>query len=283
MRNLLAEIATRPHAYRLGISPTSAALLPCSAWRTNHNRVAPEAVFSQALTDPWEDLPAQLRPLLDEARCNSRPLSIVITDQWARLFVVTPARNTSSLQDCKAAAAMRFQVLYGQSSSGWQISAHWQARDPFLACAVPTKLLTALHTLAVSQRMHVVSVVPHFVAAWNRWCRKLNGTTWFGVVEDKWLSMAAISHGQLRALRTLALPRNAWRDPQWLPAELSRLALIIDSPMPPILQVCGAIPDWPADAAHPTAVCARLTAAHTPAPAQRASAAAHMAYVGGPW
>jgi hypothetical protein len=281
MRNLLAGMVRRPHAYRLGIGPASAVLLPCSAWRANSNSAAAEQVFSAHLTDPWETLSAALLPLFGKAGRSSRPLSIVIADQWARLFIVTPARNTSSLQDCKAAAAMRFQTLYGESASGWQISAHWHARDPFVACAVPTKLLTALHALAASQHLHLVSVVPHFVAGWNRWCRKLNGTAWFGVVEDKWLSMAAMSHGRLHALRTLALPGHAWRDPHWLPAELSRQALIINSPIPQMLHVCGAIPDWPADAAQRPDLCTRLTATHSSLPAQLTSAAAHMAWAGG--
>ncbi|MDC6127613.1 Lrp/AsnC family transcriptional regulator, partial [Burkholderia gladioli] len=57
-------------------------------------------------------------------------------DELARYFIVTPADNSRRLQDLRAAAEVRLQMLYGDDPVRWQILADWQAAEPFLACAV---------------------------------------------------------------------------------------------------------------------------------------------------
>ena len=65
-------------------------------------------------------------------------------DAATRYFMVTPPHNATRIADCASAAGQRFQEIYGEAPQAWEITADWDARLPFLACAAPRALLDAL-------------------------------------------------------------------------------------------------------------------------------------------
>jgi hypothetical protein len=260
---------------RLGIAPDGAALLKVKG-RSRHHSVIADSKF---LPETPEALPDRIRTLLANTRCANMPVTVVLADQWVRLFMVTPPHNATNLRDLEAATAMRFQELYGESIAAWQLSAHWNARQPFLACATPRPVIAALQQLAHEYRWKVLSIAPHFITAWNRYHKQLDGKAWFGVTHQNLLTLAAIEQGQLRAMGVSKVDEGIWRDEQALRTHLQREALRMNLPSAQQVHLCGYIPNLPAANATISSFCRQLDTIALPA---GASAAVALARTGVP-
>lgn len=243
---------------RIGVARSGLALLQSSGWRRPRITPLSETSFTTAEGTSAERIAGHMGRMLAEAECTQRAASIVLSDDWVRLFMVKPPRNAACLQDCRAAVAMRFQVLYGESASGWQFDADWDVKHPFLACAVPQPLLTALHQKAAEHRLTLIEIVPEFIAAWNRWYPAIKPDAWFGVARAGMLTLGVIQERRLHAVRAIAVPADGWQDRQWLAAHLSREAMRLDVPVASRVQLCGTVPDAWIDHAVGQLMCDRL-------------------------
>jgi hypothetical protein len=137
---------------------------------------------------------------------------------------------------------MRFQALYGEAATEWRIEADWDARAPFLACALPMGLQRSLQTVCAELQIVLAGLAPQFVTAWNLWQSKLRRDAWFGVVHDDRMTVGAIHEGRLRAVRTLnAAPGTQVASA--LQGVLAREALLLNLPLPAHLQWTNATPD----------------------------------------
>ena len=253
---------------RIGVSGHAVSLLRVSRWRGEAVTVLAEYAFPPTAEHPHDAIAQALRALLGELELGGWPVSFVLADELTRLWQVTPPAGAARMADIEAAAALRFQTLYGEPPSVWQISADWDARKPFFAAAVPRTLLAELRLVAQEYKLAVVAVEPHFVSAWNRWHGALNPGAWFGLMHDQLLTVAVIAnaaeageHGMpagVRAIRALAVPPGA--DQQWLTQALGREALLQNVAAPALLQVCGALPEaWARPVGHPSQIpCAAL-------------------------
>ncbi|QGZ41809.1 hypothetical protein IP92_00806 [Pseudoduganella flava] len=231
MRNLLGP------TLRLGVSAAAVSLLAASRWRPDDVKVLAE----QPLATPGiAAVGAALHALLEGQDVANRAVSVVLADELCRLWQVVPPPQAARLADIEAAAALRFHALYGEAPGAWQLTADWHAKEPFFAAAVPRVLLAAIGQVANDARLHVVQVVPHFVTAWNRWCRAIRPGAWFGQLHDNLLTVAAIDGGRLCAVRALQVPHGA--DHYWLTQMLQREALLLGLALPERLQLCGAVP-----------------------------------------
>lgn len=248
------------HSLRIGLSRTRITLLETGGLlRPRPRLLANAALAAEASTMP-ERLGAQLDSMLIAANCSRLATTIVLSDDWARFLMVTPPKNSGSVQDCRAAAEMRFQDLYGDPVSGWKLEADWDAQHAFLACAVPQPLLNVLQQTALKNRLKLISVTPQFIAMWNCWQRKLQANAWFGVVHAELLTLGAIDRQRLCAVRTAAVPPGAWQDKHWLPEHLAREALRLNLPVPSQLQLCGSVPGQWATQTVGALTCTRLDA-----------------------
>lgn len=261
MHNPFSRNRRSATSLRIGLGTTHIALLKYQAPQRGRGSIAADCCLPASEAASPDALANQLGRILAETGSTDHPATIVLADQRVRLFMVTPAHNTGSLQDCQAAASMRFQQLYGEPISSWQLQADWQARQPFLACAVPRALLAPLEQVARQYRLTLVSVVPQFVAAWNRWHPSLSNRSWFGVRHDQSLTLAAIEHNSLCAVKTMQLAPGAWQDPGWLSAHLTREALRLNLALPEKLQLCGMASDLAAATAGLPPGCTQLDAA----------------------
>lgn len=232
-------------ALRIGLSKHGIAILHTGGWRAKTTVLADHALTEQAFATP-ELLMLQCRTLLAEAKCARLPVTVILADDWVRLFMVTPPHNTARLQDCRAATAMRFQALYGEPSSGWRLEADWHARLPFLACAMPHALLAALQEVVLERKLDLISVMPQFIAAWNTWHADLHADAWFGIVQQEALTLGAIDRQRLCAVRAVAIPPDG-HSRDWLHAHVMREALRLNMPVPRRLQLYGTAPaNWAA-------------------------------------
>ena len=226
---------------RLGIAPDGLALLRVGGWPLASSVVLAVQPVEAGAPDALEN---GLRALLREAALDNGlrrwPLTVVLADELVRLWQVAPPAGASRPGDLQAAAALRYQVLFGATPASFRISADWSASQPFLAAAAPEALLGLLESLAREHGFYLVEVAPQFVAAMNATRRQRRPGAWFGLVHGEVLSLAAYDGVLLAAVRTAVIPDGADRD--WLEAHVAREALRIGVGRPERLQLSGPAP-----------------------------------------
>jgi hypothetical protein len=236
---LLKHIRLRGHC-RLGLSSEAVSVRSMGASRKSASVVAEQPVPDPGVAAP-DELARPIAAALSEAQGSGLPVYATLADDLVRYFIVTPPGNSARMQDLRAAVAVRFQMLYGEAASAWHLVADWQADVPFLACAVPQRICTALQLAVASERSCLVSIAPNFVAAWNRSRRELGAGGWLATLGDGALTLGLIADGakpRLAAVRTLALPQKA-PPMTWLREQVARAALLDDLPVPSVLHVHG--------------------------------------------
>lgn len=225
---------------RIGVAPYAVSLLRVSRWRGAPVAVLAEHAIAASAEHPFDAIASALRALLQEQGVAGWPAAFVLADDLARLWRVTPPQGATRQGDLEAAAGLRFQSLFGEAPSAWQIGADWSAVQPFFAAAVPRALLASLAAVAEECRLAVVGVEPHFVSTWNRWHGDLEAGAWYALVHDGLMTLAPVADDGVRALRVLPVPPGA--DQVWLTHTLQREALLLDLAPPLLLQACGAVP-----------------------------------------
>lgn len=248
---------------RIGLSKDRVALLRLSGWRQRQCQLMADVTLSKDGAMVPAQIVSELGKLIDETNCVGLPVAVIVADEWVRYFIVTPPKNCSRIEDCQAAASMRFQSLYGEAVSDWHIEADWDMKFPFFACALPQSLRSILQQVTVDRRLTLTSVRPHFIMMWNRWHRKLMMPgSWFGMVHDNHLTLGVVDQQKLCGVRTTLLPEHAWSDQKWLPDYVLREALRMNVPTATTLQLCGELPgQWTTNRVGPLH-CIRLDDVH---------------------
>jgi hypothetical protein len=221
---------------RLGVAANAVALVKTTRWGGPATLVG-----EQAYAGPG-GLSDALAALLG-AGYAGWPLTIVLADELVRMWQVTPFAQSTRLADLEAAAALRFQRLYGEPAANWIVRAGWDAGQPFLAAAMPRALFGALEQGAAVHQIKLVEIVPQFVALLNLCRRALRPGAWFGTLHDNVLTVGAIDPGDggaLVAVRPQALPGLA--DAGWLAEHLAREALRLNLAAPDRLKLWGEVP-----------------------------------------
>jgi hypothetical protein len=248
------------------------ALVRTSRWR----RATVDVLCEQALAGArHEDAARECVRLFSEVDPAGWPVTVVLSGELVRLWQVTPPPAATRPSDLEAAAALRFQSLFGASAAGWKIVASCDAQWPFLAAAVPLELLDGLAQLARAHRFHLVGIVPQFVAALNQWRKQRRPGAWFASVDGGVLTVAAFDGERLAAVRSVALPDGA--DRAWLDSVVAREALRAGLAPPARVQVCGRAPaGWAAQPGGDSFACSLLDAGtrHLSAPARLATTGA---------
>ena len=227
-------------ALRIGLSRHALALVKTSRWQGAPLEIVAEHRFDGAGEAGFEAIGAAVRKLLAEADCAGWPATVVLADDLARLWQVTPPPGSARLADLQGAAALRFQALYGEAASSWQLAAPWDAGAPFLAAAMPRHLLALLQHAATEQKVTLIEIVPQFVAGWNQWCGQIKPGAWYGLVQQNVLTLGALENGALRAVRAAIVPAGAGLD--WLAQHAAREALRLNLAAPERVQLSGAAP-----------------------------------------
>ncbi|MGK5054112.1 hypothetical protein [Janthinobacterium sp. RB2P8] len=231
------------HALRLGVAAGTVSLWRSSRWRAPAWTLLGEAAYvpdaGLGLHGDFAALGQALEQILPAGQYARWPLSVVLDDALARLWQVDLPLGAARLADIEAAAALRFQSLYGDVSGLWHSSSAWNARAPFF-CAVPRALLAQLTRVAVARKLALIFITPQFARHWNRWHGALKPGAWFGQLQEHTLTLGVRHDGCLRAVRALPVPPGAGQD--WLQQMLAREALLQGVSAPALLQLCGAPP-----------------------------------------
>ncbi|MFJ2988652.1 hypothetical protein ACIPF8_12355 [Collimonas sp. NPDC087041] len=223
----------------IGLSRQGIAIFHAKGGRRPSTTVLADHAFAADSAASPEQLIDEVRQVLASAPCPRLPTSVVLSNDWARFWTVTPPVNAVRLSDCQAAAQLRFQTLYDTSLAGWQMAADWQIDAPFLACAIPDALASNLRQIASTRRLRLIEIAPQFVVGWNRWRSALRTGGWFGATQDDTITFAAIDQGRLCTVRSLTRPVRDKERQGWLQEHIAREALRLHIPVPSTLQLCG--------------------------------------------
>lgn len=228
-----------PRSLVIDISPSHARLFGRYGWWKQESRLLVEWETGEDAFTTADALAALLRRLLGTQKFSGMNTSIVLPNASARMFMISPPSNPSSLRDCRAAAELRFKELYPESLDAWQIEADWNALRPFLGCALSRSAMAQLRQISREYRLNLLDVAPRFVSEWNRWRATLDRHSWFAVAEDRSLTLGILSGKQLVALRGTQLPEDAWKSETWISSLLAREALRSNLPVPGKLKISG--------------------------------------------
>lgn len=226
-------------ALRIGVSSAGIALVKTSRWGGERAAVVAEHALAEGAGA--QQVADGLRALLSDGSWSRWPATVIVGDELARVWQVTPPAGTARMADLEAAAALRFQQLYGEPASGWQIAGNWDPSRAFTAAALPRALHDTLTGAAAEHRLALVEVVPQFIAGWNQWCHLLATDAWYGLVHDGVLTFGTPEGACLGAVRAAQVPAGA--DARWLEAHAAREALRLGVPAPSHLQLSGQVPD----------------------------------------
>jgi hypothetical protein len=222
----------------IGLAPDCAALITASRWQRRRISVLEEHRFVRDLNP--ESLAQQLGRLLEAAAVRGRSANLILSDELVRMWTVKPPAGATCMADLVAAAELRFQSLFGHSTSGWNIAADWDAERTFLAVAMPLALQDELERNARAHRIHLIEIVPQFVAALNGWRGLRRKGAWFGAIYSDVLTLAVFNGDDLVAVRTGRLPSGVGRE--WLDSFLEREAWRFGLGLPALLQLGGEVP-----------------------------------------
>ena len=135
---------------------------------------------------------------------KSREASVVLADQFVRYALLPWTDAVKSPEQWLALARHRFSALHGAASAAWDVKVTETAPlGARLACAVDRELIEGLASAFVGAGVHLVSVQPFLVAAFNRIRQSVgNGSCWIVVEEPGRLTLALIQRGTWVAIRS---------------------------------------------------------------------------------
>ena len=144
-----------------------------------------------------------LKVLSELVKPHSGDASIVLADQFVR-YVLLPWNETlKTPEQWLALAKHRFSGLHGARVAEWEVKVTETApAGARLACAVDKALIDALKEQFLSNQIHLASVQPFLVAAYNRIRATVgNGSCWVVVEERGRLTLVLIQRGAWLAIR----------------------------------------------------------------------------------
>ncbi|MBC3873732.1 hypothetical protein [Undibacterium flavidum] len=223
----------------IGLSQSDIALVHSSGLLKKQNHVVKEHTFKQ---DTVENCLSDLSLFLVENQCQRLKTNIFLSNSWVRFFMVTPPSNASRFQDCQAAAEVRFSTLFGEAISTWEISADWQVKHPFLACAIPRALLTGLKRVADERHLSLLKIEPQLITYINCLRGKMSGNPWLGIFNDGNLDLVMFSGNRISRLHKCTYSDKETQDKNWLHDTIQREAFRHNSEIPTIFFYAGQPP-----------------------------------------
>jgi hypothetical protein len=154
--------------------------------------------------------------------------AVVLADQFVRYALLQYNATLKTPEQWQALAAHRFTTLHGPRAAEWQINVtETSPMGPRLACAVDRALIERLASTFTAAGLHLASVQPFLVAAFNRIRKSVgNGSCWIVVEEPGRLTLALIERGMWIAIRGRRADKG-WRNvlPEILERESAFLGL----------------------------------------------------------
>lgn len=151
-----------------------------------------------------------LLPLVLEAFKNQKA-SVVIADQFVRYALLPWSDTLKTHAQWLALARHRFCAIHGPLAAEWEIKfAETAPAGPRLACAADRQMIDELTAKFVAAGVHLQSVQPFMITAFNQVRHLTGGACWLVVEEPGRLTLAFIQHGTWVAIRSRRIDER-WR------------------------------------------------------------------------
>jgi hypothetical protein len=161
----------------------------------------------------WECALAGLAGALEKPEWQNAEVTVILSNHFVRYQLVAWSDQLSS--DDERAALMRhcYSEVYGSAVADWEL--RWsedQPGAPWLACAVEKSLLDRLRETLKQAGLHLHSVQPYLMAAFNRWRKEFAGARqWFVLGEPGRICVSQIQDGAWCSIRSHRI-EGTWKD-----------------------------------------------------------------------
>ena len=162
---------------------------------------------------------ARLADVLTEPTWHGATARAVVADHpWARYGIVPWPATRLDAAGRLTHARYVLGDTYGEAVADWAVTlADTPPGRPYIACAMPATLRSALVDTLTPARLALVSLQPQLIVAFNAWRHRLPADdTWFVRVDDGSLSAVHLSNGAWDQVHMARLSAD-WR------VELERL------------------------------------------------------------
>lgn len=156
-------------------------------------------------TPRWQPAVETLRSALEAA--PSKTLSVALSSHFARYAVLhwsAALRGTAQWLEYARRALVN---TYGQPALHWSVAVcDTGFRKPRIACGIDAELVQAIVAVARERHMHLVSLRPSLVSAFNRVRGSLRRrASWLALPERGRLTLCTFREGQWAGIRSRAL------------------------------------------------------------------------------
>jgi len=153
----------------------------------------------------WELAIANLGIWLDQNQIAAR-VEVILADSLVRYAIMPWSADVLAADEHRTMARIHFEAMFGPMLGEWEFQAapagYGQAR---IACAVDSRLSSALHALFAAHKMRMVSLRPYLICVMNRWHAQLSGDALLVVVAPEHCMMAGFKAGAWHSVRRIRL------------------------------------------------------------------------------
>jgi hypothetical protein len=175
----------------------------------------------------WHNAIQTLKMTLPSLAQRNMAVNVILSNHFIH-YLLVPWLDKMSDEDELVFARHCFTESYGSAAESWSVRiSPGKPGVAALASAVDTRLLEELHGLLNGMGVHIKSIQPHLMVAFNSCRASLEGrSAWIALLEADNLCLAALHKGQLVWIRKLRIG-DAWQEE--LPAILEREAYLVDA------------------------------------------------------
>jgi hypothetical protein len=168
-----------------------------------------EFVFEKDEQVAWRAAVDALPKVLGDFR--NHKAGLILADQFVHYALLPWSDTLKTHAQWQGLARHRFAAIHGPVAEEWEVKfAETAPAGPRLACAAERGLIDALADTFNAAGVHLVSVQPFLVTAYNRVRQDTGGTCWLVVEEPGRLTLAFLQHGLWIAIRSRRVDER-WR------------------------------------------------------------------------
>lgn len=195
-----------------------------------------EALVVDVNGPAWRAAVEAFHRFLAKPEIGTGDLRVVLSNHFVRYLLVPWSAQIVSEEEFRSYAAAAFEEVYGEASAEWEVCVSAErSGSPRLAAAVDRSLLKSIRMAVANTRLHLTSVQPYLMAAYNRVARPRPEKDFvFMLVEAGRACILAAQGGKWRHVSAMAAPQ----DPVALSFLLEReiqLADLHGKSVPPVL------------------------------------------------
>ena len=180
-------------------------------WRRAHHFQVAESFIPALNGASWQPALTAFERVLTLPEIGAGPLSVVLSNHFVRYMLVPWSAQIASAEEFRNYAAAMFEDVYGEVSSGWDVTVSAERSGaPRLAAAVDRQLLEGVRAAVSPARLRLISVQPYLMAAYNRvaWRRREKDFV-FMLIEAGRACILAAQGGKWCYVSTTAAPEQA--------------------------------------------------------------------------